>query len=894
MSDAMAETVRSKIFEKLNQDDDRALLVLRSLGIDYDDLVQKIILLMTNQGDVGQSIKKTISDKLSISNPRAERIFSEETQDFLFQAISALNAIKTFNLAQILVRNPADRKSIPIWLEEKFVEFINEATVKGFLPQEIFSARILRESGATLQNLVDNLSRHVAKLCDVNIGVLNLHSVGPVFDQRREYYSLQGMIDAGEDRHTIIDNINEYVQFYRQSDDPRELEGRKDKVNIDGILFHPNQGEIIDAINSQPKLEMQNPYMAALKSGDIRFLLGENEEEAVQKSRELLDFLSHNFNNVGIGHRHFFGIIHDMISASNFSNQFSPVLEWIEMHMVKIIFEDFRATAVGSDIEGVHAVFDEAFPWLRDAEGRGNPNAQMLLGYYYEKIGAGLHDEDAKMHYRNFCYNLRNKEDLSFYENFISHFALALHSLNVDFSQNWFAEFLQGNDENICAWFLHQASFGLTQVGSENLRARDELLSRVDESRMPQASAIFKNAIAKHYLVGADYPQAINWFLRALENDPCRETIIDVLDYYLGSQAANIYPQNISLLSNEQKHSFFTGTIDYLLTHDEYVLSTSFIEAAARCFNAIRDDEELMDKINEIVDDLAARLSSHGLQHMARKQINLAIANYLSARGYADDQNSLFARYVDIVNQANVEAPPTYHIEEGKQIEIAAAVKISQAFCDLGLWNAMEASHKDPNFIRKNFKVYAYFVDYEAERLTDGQKELQQQAMSVYTKMLFCEHLDLDDVLIMVLGNKTMAAKVIEQLYKDKNHEALNRLGNMYYYGQDVGQDYTKALRCYKFAALQGNAEAKYNLGYCYLNKIGTPTSLSDGHLQELGKSWLEQAITDNAPSSTKARALLTMMNPVTNFAASTVVTAAENLRDKVRGVGGTNSGRIH
>ena len=50
---------------------------------------------------------------------------------------------------------------------------------------------------------------------------------------------------------------------------------------------------------------------------------------------------------------------------------------------------------------------------------------------------------------------------------------------------------------------------------------------------------------------------------------------------------------------------------------------------------------------------------------------------------------------------------------------------------------------------------------------------------------------------------------------------AQNNLGDCYYLGDGVEQDYTKAVALYLMAAAQGYAEAMCNLGYCYFNGEG-------------------------------------------------------------------------
>ncbi|MBQ1931964.1 MAG: sel1 repeat family protein, partial [Muribaculaceae bacterium] len=53
------------------------------------------------------------------------------------------------------------------------------------------------------------------------------------------------------------------------------------------------------------------------------------------------------------------------------------------------------------------------------------------------------------------------------------------------------------------------------------------------------------------------------------------------------------------------------------------------------------------------------------------------------------------------------------------------------------------------------------------------------------------------------------------------NAWAQNNLGDCYYNGRGVDQNYDEAVKWYRKAAKQGNAPAQYNLGYCYYNGHG-------------------------------------------------------------------------
>ncbi len=62
-------------------------------------------------------------------------------------------------------------------------------------------------------------------------------------------------------------------------------------------------------------------------------------------------------------------------------------------------------------------------------------------------------------------------------------------------------------------------------------------------------------------------------------------------------------------------------------------------------------------------------------------------------------------------------------------------------------------------------------------------------------------------------------------VFADAN--ALNNLGERYYYGRGVEQDYKKAVECYRKAAELGLAEAQCNLGYCYKTGYGVERDLN-------------------------------------------------------------------
>ena len=59
---------------------------------------------------------------------------------------------------------------------------------------------------------------------------------------------------------------------------------------------------------------------------------------------------------------------------------------------------------------------------------------------------------------------------------------------------------------------------------------------------------------------------------------------------------------------------------------------------------------------------------------------------------------------------------------------------------------------------------------------------------------------------------------------------ALNKLGNCYYEGEGVPQDYVEAAKCWRKAAEQNNAEAQYSLGGCYEQGQGVPQDVVEAY----------------------------------------------------------------
>jgi len=63
-------------------------------------------------------------------------------------------------------------------------------------------------------------------------------------------------------------------------------------------------------------------------------------------------------------------------------------------------------------------------------------------------------------------------------------------------------------------------------------------------------------------------------------------------------------------------------------------------------------------------------------------------------------------------------------------------------------------------------------------------------------------------------------------LAEQGNASAQSYLGDMYYEGEGLPQDFTEAVRWYRLSAEQGDAFAQHNLGFMYDNGEGVPEDL--------------------------------------------------------------------
>ena len=85
-------------------------------------------------------------------------------------------------------------------------------------------------------------------------------------------------------------------------------------------------------------------------------------------------------------------------------------------------------------------------------------------------------------------------------------------------------------------------------------------------------------------------------------------------------------------------------------------------------------------------------------------------------------------------------------------------------------------------------------------------------------------------------GDYKAALAIFEDLSSKGDAEAQNKIGDMYFYEQGVGQDYKKAALWYEKAANQGHKIAQYNTAYLY----------KKSYKSEKAIKWYEKAANKN------------------------------------------------
>lgn len=120
-------------------------------------------------------------------------------------------------------------------------------------------------------------------------------------------------------------------------------------------------------------------------------------------------------------------------------------------------------------------------------------------------------------------------------------------------------------------------------------------------------------------------------------------------------------------------------------------------------------------------------------------------------------------------------------------------------------------------------KVFQEFVDGQAIVLIDGKESVIDRKgnfvdYSQHQKQLFAEAVEINKQGVRYYNENDYANafELFKKAAQQDNAAAQNNLGNCYYYGHGVIQNYGTAVSWYGKAAEQGDADAQNNLGNCY------------------------------------------------------------------------------
>ena len=80
-------------------------------------------------------------------------------------------------------------------------------------------------------------------------------------------------------------------------------------------------------------------------------------------------------------------------------------------------------------------------------------------------------------------------------------------------------------------------------------------------------------------------------------------------------------------------------------------------------------------------------------------------------------------------------------------------------------------------------------------------------------------------------GDYATALREWRPLAEQRDAEAQDFLGTLYFEGRGVSQDYVKARQWWEKAAAQGSASAQNDLGLVYANGLGGPQDLVQAHM---------------------------------------------------------------
>lgn len=146
----------------------------------------------------------------------------------------------------------------------------------------------------------------------------------------------------------------------------------------------------------------------------------------------------------------------------------------------------------------------------------------------------------------------------------------------------------------------------------------------------------------------------------------------------------------------------------------------------------------------------------------------------------------------------------------------------------------------DPAIVAKlNKATEAY------ETLSDGQKRIEyNKSIDISNERILEERrLIAENESLMEEYRNRLASKEFWAHFDDLVASGLagdvtsqNALGELYYYGDEVEQDFEQAVYWFKEAAKQKNADAMYSLGICFVNGEGVERN------ESTGKGFIRQA----------------------------------------------------
>ena len=175
-------------------------------------------------------------------------------------------------------------------------------------------------------------------------------------------------------------------------------------------------------------------------------------------------------------------------------------------------------------------------------------------------------------------------------------------------------------------------------------------------------------------------------------------------------------------------------------------------------------------------------------------------------------------------------AKPTLYGQLGVLIW-ATDEQISEAYVKLG--KRYQKSDKGEEGKEKFKKITeAYTILSDPEKRAEYNKSIGIDDDRIENeRRLIVENSAIEDEYRKQLDNKEFWAKFDEMSFSAQtgDAEAQNSLGELYYYGDEIEQDFDSAVYWFKEAAKQKHAEAMYNLGICFVNGEGTDKNKSTG-----------------------------------------------------------------